>query len=395
MLNLKRLKKSKFSLVESIRTYLDMARAMCIPVLKTSLLSIIFIFLGQTILSFFPHGLITNICFWIWTIFVVIVATTSFFKTAEDIILNKPPQIYDNITYILLLSAKLFAVISIIVGAVAVLVAPMLFLKNPLFALPYKSFVIIFLIAVAPFICFAPLAVVLREADVLNSFAFSYYMVLSRWGKVAQAMFVQILLTAMIVFWVYLVIGIIVFPHSPDFFNFIFTKATALEMQSRSLYPTFILWEALQVFAFTLMTAIFTGANTIFFMYLEGSLFKLIQEKVKFQVGTLTPIPSNVKVNFVDILTGSKSVNVNTSEENEENAPDNKVIDDGYNEYQNQSDFSMAEDFDDGENNVEIIEDVEQDIKDNKGKTKNGEQSSREQSQSKKSKKNHKRKRRR
>lgn len=358
MLNLKRLKKSKFSLVESVRTYLDMAKAMFVPVLKTSLLSMIFIFLGQMGLSFLPHSQITNACFWVWTAFVIIVSTTSFFKTAEDILLDKPARIYDNIAYILLLSTKLFAVIAIIVGAVALLILPMFYLENPLFALPYKSLVAIFLIAVAPFIYFAPLAVVLREANILNSFTFSYYMVLSRWGKVAKAMSVQIIFTGLIIFWVYFLICIIVFPNSADFFKFIFTKATAIEMQSRSLYPSFILWEALQVFAFTLMTAIFTGANTIFFMYLEGTLFKLVKEKIKFEVNPMDAIPTEIRANFVDV----KTININTSasKEEERSPEDDEKVDDGFSEYQNQGDFSMTDAFDDEVNGVEMIEEAEE-----------------------------------
>lgn len=370
MLNLKKLKKSKFSLVESVLTYRDMAKALFVPSLKMSLLSMIFIFLGQSVLSFLPHSHIANICFWVWTIFVIIVATTSFFKTAEDIILDKKPHVYENISYILLLSTKLFAVIAIIAGAVALLITPMLFLKNPLFALPYKSLVIIFLIAVAPFIYFAPLAVVLREADILNSFYFSYYMVLSRWGKVAKAMLGQIIFTAMIVFWLYFLICVIVFPHSADFFNFMFTKATALEMQSRSLYPSFILWEALQIVAFTMMTAIFTGANTVFFMYLEGTLFKLVKGKVKFQVNPMKPTPLNVKVNFVEVLTGAKSVNINTSAEQEEQTPEEpEEVDDGYSEYQNQGNFSMSDLFEGDSSDVEIMDDVEQEVQGNQEKS--------------------------
>ena len=361
MLNFKKLKKSQFALVESVLTYKDMSKALFVPSLKTSLVAIVFIFLGQTILSYFPHDQITNICFWVWTLLVAIVSTISFFKTSEDLILNQTPHIYNNISHVLLVSAKLFTVITIIVGVIALLIIPMFLLENPLFALPYKFLVVIFLIAAIPFVYFAPLAVVLRGAKIFNSFTFSYYMVLSRWSIVAKAVTVQLIFTAMVIFWVYFLICIIVFPNNSDFLNFMFTKATALEMQSRSLYPRFILWEALQVFAFIFMTAIFTGANTIFFMYLEGTLFNLTKEKSKSKdVDSIKSVP-NIKVNFVDVLTDAKSVNIDASMEKQPNtskATKEDIYDDGYSEYQDQSGFSM-DDFFDESGDVEMIEDEE------------------------------------
>ena len=363
MLNLKKLKKSKFSLVESVRTYRDMALRLFVPVLKASFIAVIFIFLVQTALSFATHGLTADIVFWVWTLFVIIVSTCSFFKTSEDIILDKKPHVYSSISHILLLSARLFAVVAIIAGVAALLITPMFFLKNPLFALPYKFLVVIFAAAVIPYIYFAPLAVVLREADIVNSFIFSYYMVLARWSKVAKAILVQLIFTGLIAFWVYLFISVIFFPHSADFFNFLLSKATSLDMQARTLYVPFIFWEMMQIFAFTLVTAIFTGANTILFMHLEGTLFKLVKDKLKFKVNPMKPQGNNN--HFLEVLSGGKSVvHIEKAEKkNDTDDDEEEYFDDGYSEYQES--LSMTDDAE-KDNEFEIIEGesaIEQDEK--------------------------------
>ena len=364
MLNFKELKKSKFSLLESVKIYKDMAFELFVPALKTSLIASIFILFGQTALSFVPYSKELDIVFWAWTLIIILVATTSFFKTAEDLILSKKPKIYDSISHILMLSVKLFAVLAMIAGVVGLLITPMFFLYNPLFSLPYKFLVAIFLIAAAPFVYFAPLAVVLRGADIINSFVFSYYMVLSRWSKVAKAMLVQLVFTAIIAFWVYFAISLIFFPNTSVFLDFLFTKATALTMLSHSLYSQFIVWEVLQVFALILMIGIFTGANTILFMHLEGTLFKLVKEKIKFKINHLKSVSSG-GTHFIDVLAGGKSVDIDTSsvngDSNEERYDkydyDPEDFDDGYSEYQEQENFSMSDDVEDEE--VEIINDEE------------------------------------
>lgn len=360
MLNFKKLKKSKFSLVESVKIYKDMAFELFVPAIKTSLIAGIFILFAQTALSFASYSKELDIVFWAWTLIIILVATTSFFKTAEDLILSKKPKIYDSISHILMLSVKLFAVLAMIAGVIGLLITPMFFLDNPLFSLPYKFLVAIFLIAAAPFVYFAPLAVVLRGADIINSFVFSYYMVLSRWSKVAKAMLVQLVFTAIIAFWVYFVISLIFFPNTSVFLDFLFTKATALTMLSHSLYSQFIVWEVLQVFVLILMIGIFTGANTILFMHLEGTLFKLVKEKIKFKINHLKSVSSGSN-NFIDVLAGGKSVDIDTSsangDSNEERDYDPEDFYDGYSEYQEQETFSMSDDVEDEE--VKIINDEE------------------------------------
>ncbi len=340
MLNLKKLKDSKFSLLESVKIYKDMFFELLAPILKTSLLAMVFIFLGQTVLSLTESSKIVNICFWVWVGFVFAIVMASFFKTSEDIVLNKTAQIYANISYVLVVAFKLLAVIGIIVGAVILLLLPAYYLKNPLFSLPYKALATIFLIAALPFICFAPLAVVLREANILNSFVFSYYMVLARWGKVAKAMVVQIIFTVIIAFWAYFIVSLLFFPNSSDFFNFVFTHATALEMQSRPLYVRFICWEILQVFIFTMVMAIFTSSNTILFLYLEGTIAKLVKANKKVKVNR-SKSGKDGKVNFVDVLENTKTIEIDTKPKE---TKDDNDTDDGYQSYQDEQEQENKED---------------------------------------------------
>ena len=148
MLNFKRLTDTNFSIVESVRVYADMILHLSIPIIKTALFSTVFILFGQALFSLLPHNSTVNICFWVWVGFVFSLSTASFFKTSEDLILNKTAQIYSNIAKVLGLSLKLLAVVALIVGALAVLILPLFYLKNPLFSLPYKVLVSIFIIAV-------------------------------------------------------------------------------------------------------------------------------------------------------------------------------------------------------------------------------------------------------
>ena len=110
MLDFKKLTDTNFSIVESVRVYSDMVLHLLIPIIKTALFSTIFILFGQALFSLLPHNSTVNICFWIWVGFVFSLTTASFFKTSEDLILNKTVQIYANIANVFFLSAKLFAV---------------------------------------------------------------------------------------------------------------------------------------------------------------------------------------------------------------------------------------------------------------------------------------------
>ena len=162
MLSLNKLADSNFSVVESVQVYLEIALHLMIPIIKTAALATAFILLGQSVLSVLPHNTATNVIFWVWIGFIFSLTTASFFKTSEDIILDKTAQIYANVENVLVLSFKLFAVIALILGALTILITPMFFIKSPLFALPYKALASIFLIAAIPFIYFAPLAVALK-----------------------------------------------------------------------------------------------------------------------------------------------------------------------------------------------------------------------------------------
>ena len=266
MLDFKRLTDTNFSVVESVRVYMDMILHLSVPIIKTALLSTVFIFFGQALFSLLPHNSTVNICFWVWVAFVFSLSTASFFKTSEDLVLNKTAQIYENIISIFVLSSKLFAVVALIFGGLALLILPMFYLKNPLLALPYKVLASIFIIAAVPFVYFAPLAVALREANILNSFTFSFYMVLQRWKNISKSIVTQVIFTFIIAFWAYFVISLLFFPNSGDFFDFIIAKASAIETQARNLYVRFIFWEIMQIFVFTLVSAIFIGINTILFL---------------------------------------------------------------------------------------------------------------------------------
>ena len=317
MINFQRLTQTNFSLVESVKTYKDMAFALFVPIMQTALLSTVFIMCGQALLSLLPQSPMINICFWIWVGFVFSLSTASFFKTSEDIVLNKAAQIYANIAHVLVLSAKLFAVICLIFGTLALLIAPMFFIKNPLFSLPYKVLASIFIIGAIPFVYFAPLAVALREANIFNSFTFSYYMVLQRWGRISQSIIAQIVFTTIIAFWAYFIVSLLFFPNSSDFFDFLLTKASALSDQARNLYIRFVFWEVIQIFVFTLISAIFIGINTILFLYFEGSISKLLQENDNVKVNPLAS-KNNSEVKFVDVLEKSSPISIDTKAEEEE-----------------------------------------------------------------------------
>ena len=170
MLDFTKLIDTDFSIVDSVRIYFKMLVEMLSPILKTTFLSIAFILFGQAVLSLAPNNKIVNICFWVWVCFVFSLSTASFFKTSEDIILNKTAQIYANVARVLTLSLKLFTVVALIFGTLALLIVPTFYLTNPLFAWPYKVLVSIFIIAAVPFVYFAPLAVALCEANIFNSF---------------------------------------------------------------------------------------------------------------------------------------------------------------------------------------------------------------------------------
>lgn len=317
MLDFRKLTNTNFALVDSIRIYMDMIVVMLVPLLKTALLSAVFVLFGQALLSFVPKNTVVNVCFWVWVAFVFSLAIASFFKTSEDLILNKTAQIYANVARVLSLSVKLFAVVALILGALAVLIVPMFYIKNPLFSLPYKVLVSMFIIAVIPFVYFAPLAVALREANIFNSFAFSYYMVLQRWSNISKSILAQLIFTLMIGFWAYFIVSLLFFPNSGDFFNFIFTQATALEEQSRSLYVRFVFWEVMQVFIFTFVSGIFIGINTILFLYFDGSITKIIQAENDAKVKKNRSKKEN-ETKFVTVLAKSKAVTIDTEPEEEE-----------------------------------------------------------------------------
>ena len=337
MLDFKYLVNTKFSLMESLRTYKDMVVSLIIPIIQMSILCSIFIMFGQAALSFFPKSTITNIIFWIWTAFVFSVAIASFFKISEEIVLDKKVQIYANVAHVLLLSAKLFAVIGLIVSALALLIIPMFYIKNPLFALPYKALAGIFIIAILPFVYFAPLAVVLREANILNSFTFSYYMVLQRWGRISKTILTQILFTLIIAFWAYFIVSLLFFPNSPDFFDFIIKRATALNEQFRNLYIRFVFWEIMQISIFTLVSAIFVGINTVLFLYFDGTIAKISEEKTEIKVNH-SKSKKKHSIKFVDILKKSKPVAIDPNEEEEEvhHKTRQEVLDEIYPGYQEQ-----------------------------------------------------------
>lgn len=307
---------TNFSLMESVNIYRNMAVEMFVPIVKTAVIAIIFIFFGQAVLSLLPHSSINNVCFWVWTWFVFSIAIASFFKTSEDIVLNKTAQIYANISHILTVAVKLFTVTAMIAGILALLIIPMLYIKNPLFSLPYKALVTIFVIAALPFIYFAPLAIALREANILNSFTFSYYMTLERWGLIAKSILTQIIFVAIIAFLVYFVVSLLFFPNSPDFFDFIFTNAPALSEQARNLYMRFVLWEAIQIFIFTMMSAIFIGANTVLFLFLEGSIYKIAKND-KGRKNDKRDSKNTKDVKYINILKNSKQVIIDPKNEEE------------------------------------------------------------------------------
>lgn len=317
MLNFRKLIDANFALVDSVKIYFDMMLAMAVPMIKTALISVAFILCAQALLSFAPNNMIINICFWVWVGFVFSISIASFFKTSEDIILNKTAQVYANIAKVISLSLKLFAVVAIIIGALAILIIPMFYIKNPLFSLPYKVLVAMFVIAIVPFIYFAPLAVALREANIFNSFTFSYYMVLQRWSNISKSISAQIVFTLMLAFWAYFIISLLFFPNSEDFFNFIFAHATAIEDVSRSLYIRFIFWEIIQIFIFTLVTATFIGINTILFLYFDGSISRMLQEESSEKTKKAVTKKEN-ETKFVTVLAKSKPVSIDTESEEEE-----------------------------------------------------------------------------
>lgn len=317
MLNLKKLADSRFAVAESIQVYLEIVLHLIVPIIKTSLLATVFILLGQTVLSLIPYSTVVNVIFWVWVGFVFSISTASFFKTSEDIILDRTARIYANVENVLILSFKLFTVVILILGTLAVLITPMFFIKNPLFALPYKALVSIFLIAMVPFIYFAPLAVALREANILNSFKFSFYMVFQRWGRISKSIISQIVFTVLIAFWMYFIVSLLFFPNSGDFFDFIFAHATSLEDQARNLYVRFILWEMMQIFVFTFVSGTFVGINTVLFLYFDGSIDKILQKEGTIKINR-TGAKFNTDAKFVDMLANSKPINIDTKTEEEE-----------------------------------------------------------------------------
>ena len=315
MLNFKKLIDTKFSLVESVKIYAEIAFEMFVPIMKTAAVSVVFIFFVQALLSLLEFNYYLNICFLVISAGILFVAVASCFRMAEDIILGKNARIYVHISHILKIFLKLFIVTGIIASAVVLLLLPLFFVKTPLFLLPYSVIAGIFIIGVMPYVYFAPLAVVLREANIKNSFIFSYYMALERWGEIFKAISAQFLFVLIVAFWAYFVVSLMFFPNTSEFFSFLFSKAIALSEQARNLYVRYILWETMQVFVFVLVTGIFVGTNTVLFYYLEGSLEKLIKKKEKIKISPSKMINRNVK--FVDILQSSDPVNIDTEKEEE------------------------------------------------------------------------------
>ncbi len=317
MVDFKKLVNTDFAVVESIKTYLGMVMYLLIPIIKTALLSTIFILFGQALLSLIPQTTGTNICFWVWVGFVFSLSTASFFKTSEDLILNKTAQIYANIANVFVLSARLFTVVALILGALTLLIIPMFYLKNPLYALPYKVLASIFIVATVPFVYFAPLAVALREANIINSFTFSFYMVLQRWKNMSKTILVQVLFTAMIAFWAYFLVLLMFFPNGGDFYDFILYQSSSLAQQARDLYIRFIFWEFVQIFVFTFVSGLFIGINTILFLYFDGSITKIMQQDNEIKVNN-NKAKHNIDTKFVDMLEKSKAVDIDTKPEEEE-----------------------------------------------------------------------------
>ena len=317
MLDFKELIDNKFSLIESIKIYKNMALEMCVPIVKTAAIAIIFIFFVQALLSLLTYNSILNVFFWFATALILCIVMASFFKTAEDIILSKTAQVYLSISHVLSLSLKLFAVISIIVGGIVLLSLPAVYIKNPLFSLPYRVIVGIFVVAALPFVYFAPLAVVLREASIIKSFIFSYYMTLERWSEISKSILVQISFVAIMAFWAYFIVSIFFFPNASDFLYFLMHRAVELTEQSRNLYMRFVSWEMMQIFIFVMVSGIFIGTNTVLFAYLDGSLNKIIKRKEKIKVNPKAGVV-NSKVKYVDVLKNSKPFEIATEDEEEE-----------------------------------------------------------------------------
>lgn len=331
MVNFKELVDDKFSLLESVKVYKDMALEMFIPIVKTAFLTIVFVFCAQAVFSLIPYNDILNMFFGFVSVFILCIAMASFFKTAEDIILGKTPQIYISVVHVLALSLKLFAVLGIILGAIFVLLLPTFYIKNPLFSLPYRAIVSLFIIAVIPFVYFAPIAVVLREASIIKSFIFSYYMTLERWSEVSKSIVVQVVFVFIIAFWSYFILSLLFFPNTSDFFGFLLHKAVALSEQSRNLYIRFVFWEMMQIFVFIMISGIFIANNTILFAYLDGSLHKIIKRKNRIKINNkVNKVNSNVQ--FVDILRNNKPFEIDIEPE-EDNLPKKKkeIFDNSYN----------------------------------------------------------------
>nr|MCR5504752.1 hypothetical protein [Elusimicrobiaceae bacterium] len=341
-LDFKGIIENKFSLLDSVKIYKDMALEMFIPILKTSAISIIFIFCAQAAFSLMTYNSILNVFFGAVVFLILCVAMSSFFKTAEDIILDKTAQVYSSISHVLSLSLKLFAVLGMILGAIGVLILPVFYIKHLLFILPYTVIVSIFIIACIPFVFFAPLAVVLRDASIKKSFIFSYYMTLERWNEISKAILIQFAFVAIIAFWAYFVVSLLFFPNTSDFFGFLSHQAVALSEQSRNLYVRFVLWEMAQIFVFLMVSGIFIGNNTILFAYLDDSLSKIMKRKEEIKVNNKVS-SVNAGVKYVDILRHSKPVVIKPEEDEEKIAKKKQEHDDYYQDDALNSEFVPQE----------------------------------------------------
>ena len=73
----------------------------------------------------------------------------------------------------------------------------------------------------------------------------------------------------------------------------------------------------MQIFVFTLISGTFIGINTILFLYFDGSITKIVEEKNKIKINR-TRAKNNSDTKFVDVFEKSKPVSIDTKSEEEE-----------------------------------------------------------------------------
>ena len=225
-------------------------------------------------LNFMSFGIWSVFSFMCLQLFYFISAVTlfSYIFFCEDFADGKKTAAFENIAKVLLKIHRILGVFVISAAFLAVTYLPLLFFKNPMIVLPFILVLFILYIIVIPFFIFAPMAIYLRDAGVIDSLKYSYYMVKGRWIKILAWLMVCSFIGAALFFAAGLILAVALKVFIPwiseRFFSFMLSGAVGAN------YIPFILISVAAaafavIFLIVFLYSFMMSANSVVFLNLE------------------------------------------------------------------------------------------------------------------------------